>query len=361
MNDYSRSPVVSVSGTNHPLRKEHDAPRSSVNTQGGINRPLRDFPKNIGIIFLIEEDSKHSFDKLSCSHLLLQINNNQKLFNFKLIEIGKGKLKDITVRSDELVAWEGEFTSKLDELITRIKNVKDYPRWNIDYWLGITNLTINYGSDNNLWSGSYYLVWNSNELTKNAQIINPLNTTNEIMGMVSSKFWEKKNSPPSVFEFISIASFMCSLHFLSREYEANLEGHSTSGCIFDHTLSTKYSRISTSNPFVCGPCQAKIQILERIIRRRHSNDVPSLLDNVKEILSRRWMGSQSEIDSPIYNLKKNYKYDVEKNSGYYKGFREKFKESVSDKLADWTLGNVLSGVIGGLIVVLFFLVFKIKI
>jgi hypothetical protein len=359
MDNSCKDPIDTDRGIDRPLGEIHDAQRSSTNINDGIERPLRDFPKNIGIIYLVEKESKHSFDEVSCSHLLLQINNNQKIFNFKLIDIGRGKLSHIALTPDQPVSWEGQFTSKLYELITRIKSVNDYRKWNIDYWLGITNLTIN-STDENFWRHSYYLVWNSNAISKDGKLEKATDTRDEIMGMVTSKSWEKKNSPPSVFEFISIASFMCSLHFLNKEYGGNLEGHSTSGCIFDHTLRTNYLRISTSNPFVCSPCQTKLESLERIIRGRHYNNVPSLLDNVNKILSRKWMGSQSEINSPIYNLKKNYKYDVEKNSGYYKGIREKFKESVADKLADWTLGNVVGGIIGGLLVVLFYVVFKIK-
>jgi hypothetical protein len=85
-----------------------------------------------------------------------------------------------------------------------------------------------------------------------------------------------------------------------------------------------------------------------------------LSQQIEEILTKEWMGSPANRDTPFYNLQKMYKYDIDHNSGFYKGWKEKFRESVSEKLAEWTLGNILGGIIGGIIVVIFFALFKIK-
>ena len=55
-----------------------------------------------------------------------------------------------------------------------------------------------------------------------------------------------------------------------------------------------------------------------------------------------------------------YKYDIDRNSGFYKDWMEKFRESVSNKLAEWTIGNILGGTIGGIVAVIFVTIFKIK-
>jgi hypothetical protein len=57
-------------------------------------------------------------------------------------------------------------------------------------------------------------------------------------------------------------------------------------------------------------------------------------------------------DSPIYNLKKNYKYGIDKHNGFYKNRIEKFQDSVMDNLPQWIVGTIITGIITGILVIL---------
>jgi hypothetical protein len=64
-----------------------------------------------------------------------------------------------------------------------------------------------------------------------------------------------------------------------------------------------------------------------IIKDKYDIDL-SLSDDVNVIFSGEWMGSPEKRDSPIYNIKKNYGYDLYCNSGFYKKPLEQFIDSI---------------------------------
>ena len=64
------------------------------------------------------------------------------------------------------------------------------------------------------------------------------------------------------------------------------------------------------------------------------------------------MGTPDERNTPLFNLKKDYKYDIDRNSGLYKNFFEKFRDGIVDNLPQWIIGTLISGIIGGLLIIL---------
>ena len=66
----------------------------------------------------------------------------------------------------------------------------------------------------------------------------------------------------------------------------------------------------------------------------------------------RMDGKSRKRESRIYNLKKNYRYDIDKNSGFYKNRIEKCHDSVMDKLPQWIVGIIITGIITGILVIL---------
>jgi hypothetical protein len=72
------------------------------------------------------------------------------------------------------------------------------------------------------------------------------------------------------------------------------------------------------------------------------------------------LGDLEQDDSPFNNLKKIYKYDINRNSGFNKRLREKFRDSIIDKSAEWTIGTVIIGVITGIVGVFLYLLFGVK-
>jgi hypothetical protein len=65
------------------------------------------------------------------------------------------------------------------------------------------------------------------------------------------------------------------------------------------------------------------------------------------------MGNPKKRDSPFFNLKKIYKYDIDRNSGYYKKATEKFRDSIVDNSAQWIVGSLIGAIIAGLVAVVF--------
>lgn len=54
------------------------------------------------------------------------------------------------------------------------------------------------------------------------------------------------------------------------------------------------------------------------------------------------MGGPKDRDTPVYNLKKIYNNDIDRNSGYYKRWTEKIRYSIQDNTAPWIVGGLIS-------------------
>ena len=57
--------------------------------------------------------------------------------------------------------------------------------------------------------------------------------------------------------------------------------------------------------------------LEDIIHNNTSKNI-KFCEGINKILAREWMGDAEKKDSPLYNIKKNYGYDINRNSGFNK-------------------------------------------
>ena len=49
-------------------------------------------------------------------------------------------------------------------------------------------------------------------------------------------------------------------------------------------------------------------------------------------------------DSPLYNIKKNYGYDINRISGFNKKWWEIIRDSILENSAGWVLGTLVSGI-----------------
>jgi hypothetical protein len=72
--------------------------------------------------------------------------------------------------------------------------------------------------------------------------------------------------------------------------------------------------------------------LEAKIRNQVGGEL-HLCQDIRRILSRRCMGNINKINSPIFNLKRNYGYDVDRNSGFYKSPWGKVIDSIIENSA----------------------------
>ena len=64
------------------------------------------------------------------------------------------------------------------------------------------------------------------------------------------------------------------------------------------------------------------------------------------------MGDIEKKDSALYNIKKNYGYDINRNSGFNKKWWETIRDSIMENIAQWVLGSLVCGVITGILVLL---------
>ena len=103
----------------------------------------------------------------------------------------------------------------------------------------------------------------------------------------------------------------------------------------------KHIRILLSNPYLCGVCKERLLDLQEIIKKKEHKEL-SLWEDINRVLCRQWMGSPEKRDSPIYNLKKTYGYDLDHNSGFYKSTLERFRDNISNNIAEWTVGGIIA-------------------
>lgn len=57
-------------------------------------------------------------------------------------------------------------------------------------------------------------------------------------------------------------------------------------------------------------------------------------------------------DSPLYNIKENYGYDINRISGFNKKWWEIIRDSILENTAGWVLGTLVSGIITGILILL---------
>jgi hypothetical protein len=311
--------VKNIKAVNMPESAEQysDQPREKKNH----------LPKRVGIVFVEELPTKNSlnnrlrenkskiklnFDQFAFAHLFLQLNKSQRLFDFQIVSPSELNGFDLPKNSGtDILNWFIDQIQKFEE-------IKRNKKYGIDYWLGITS--------EQLWEDNLFCQGKLSE--------------DKWIWVITSHDWEKKYCPPSLFEYLISLIIMCCLNTLSHEYNGSLYQHevdTTSGCIFENTQLKTYRRISVSNPLLCFKCKEQIQDLDNKIKNKTGI---SLKDEVDNILSKEWMGSLEKRDSPIYNLKRNYKYNIDLHSGFYKTQWEKFRDSITEKSAEWIIGGI---------------------
>jgi hypothetical protein len=153
--------------------------------------------------------------------------------------------------------------------------------------------------------------------------------------IITSRGWEKDRSPPSLFEYLAATVFRCAIESLTGEFQdeelekldalQTRQGHTqvTRGCIFD--LTHRCTSVSIFK--LCFDCMKKLSLLEKSIKVKGHD--AELVRDVCAILSKEWMGTTEKQDSPLYNLKRIFRYDVDRNSGFNKGFWEKFRDNIN--------------------------------
>jgi hypothetical protein len=216
------------------------------------------FPKRVGIIFLeklekVEFKRKYklmhpglAFEQVACAHLILQMNSIQSLFDFQIITLFEDEDKEFHINKEEVTLDNfdkeiAKMEKKADD-DNKKNNKKKFK--NIDYWIGITSKAI---IDHEGHDGHFLAT-----LTENGE-------SQKLVGLITSKDWNKNFSPPSLFEYIALSVFICGIFFFNYDYKGSLRPHKDKGCIFDYTYYKPNKRISISNPGLCIGCNEKLR------------------------------------------------------------------------------------------------------
>lgn len=124
---------------------------------------------------------------------------------------------------------------------------------------------------------------------------NYFQTSNGFLSIVALGGWRRSMAPPSILEFIQIFVLRSALFALVPELTSHL---GTRGCVMDFSAKLSDVRQHVLLGYICHEC-------ESTIKRRYPNLVPEL----REFLSKRWLGDPANPASPAAVVSK-LKHDL---------------------------------------------------
>lgn len=135
---------------------------------------------------------------------------------------------------------------------------------------------------------------------------------------ITTDMWEKYFSPPSLFEYV-LHCVAASLLFMHRSL--NLDSHTdTRGCVLDYTRLKSDDRIDIALGYICD---ADCEQIEKQLGVDYR-------EQMRLIVSRKWIGAVSELNSVAYDLKHFFRFDIDRDSGLNKTFWERIRTKLDD-------------------------------
>lgn len=234
--------------------------------------------KKIAVLFL----SEPTFDKHACEFMILNLNKIQSCFEFEFPEF-------------ETPPSSSTDYSRLEDLFSRfhetLEDLERRGKTRGDYYVGIASV----GMGENLF---WYIEKNTTIITTNG--------------------WEKLFSPPSLFEYLIHALTAALVQMISATETTTFLGshRETRGCLMDYTYYKKDDKVDISLGYICDECRTQINSVL-------GKEVALCIEKMS---SRNWIGEVENIGSVAYDLKKFFKVDLNKDTGFSKSFWEKAKE-----------------------------------
>ena len=297
------------------------------------------FKKNVGIVFLENINNQDewspnlNFEQDACSYFLLQMNPVQDIFDFQIVTpffdeyYTQDQFKKefsvpvVTSYHKKSAAERRKLENWFNKIIGTIQ--KYSKAMDIDYWMFITSEQLS-------------LNWNF------------CNNDSKTAWLITSHAWQRSYSPPSLFEYLAITIFTCSLYALALEFDRkdhNSHYSSTKGCIFDFTRHKPFRRILVSNPQICMDCLNHFNHIQQTIVVQTQKQV-DLVSSIERVLDSGWIGTKENKNSPHFILKKNYGFDLNENSGFNKTLKEKIRDFIMEhqilSLIVTVIGTVLA-------------------
>jgi hypothetical protein len=158
--------------------------------------------------------------------------------------------------------------------------------------------------------------------------------------LVTTDRWDKDYSPPSVYEYL--LNSICALLIL-MDKPIGLDTHmATRGCALDYTAFKDDTKIDAALGYLCDECKEKIVAAKG----------PDFLNEFNKMINRAWVGNIDDADSVAYNLKRYFRFNIDKDSGFNKTFWERTKDHLTE-VPEKILFVLISGVIGAILGTLF--------
>jgi hypothetical protein len=264
--------------------------------------------KKCDIFFL----SKLDIDKYACKFAILKLNSVQNIFEFEFPDLRKYEMSIKDFFPEEKFCESKTLFDSFSKLI--VKYLEKSAENKADYFVGITEVGIDKGED---------LFW----------------ITDKDKAIITTKGWQKNFSPPSVFVYLvqSLASVLVVLSSNAESKTPIHEHQNSRGCIFDYAWDKKDNKVDVSLGYICDECKS---LIETALGHQ-------FLSTIEDLCSTKCLGDIETKGSPAYELKKFFRVDIEKDSGFNKTRWEKAKEVLSR----WT-EQILIGTIGGILIAL---------
>lgn len=141
--------------------------------------------------------------------------------------------------------------------------------------------------------------------------------------IITTDIWDKHFSPPSLFEYLMHCIYTCliysqvkSTEVTDEQLKINIGSHmDTRGCIADFTRQKYDDRVDIILGYICEEHQIEI-------KKYYGEEY---LKDLKYVLERNWIGDLKTKNSPAFNLKHVFKFDIFKDSGFDKTFWDNIK------------------------------------
>ena len=250
--------------------------------------------------------SKPNFNEFALKYFFLSLNSIQSTYEFVFPEINTYFYDEETYTDDDLL-------SSFKEVRKRI-TFEGQP----NYFINIVQSRI---------EGNLFFVCQSN------------------VAFITTDVWERLFSPPSLFEYLlhCIGATLIAMH-----PKLNLSSHTeTRGCALDYTRFKMDDRVDISLGYLCDDCRQTIS----------GGAGPHYLKDISIIISRNWIGDINSFDSVAHNLKRFFRFDVNKDSGFNKTFWEQAKEHFVEIPKEF-LVVLISATIGAAVALLFAKIFE---
>jgi hypothetical protein len=241
--------------------------------------------------------SKPNFDEYAFKYFILSLNTIQSTFEFVFPEIEE--------------YYYSKDSYSFNSLFSGFKKVRRKTEFEgkTSYFINIITSEI---------EDDYYVFCDSN------------------IAFVTTNLWEKYYSPPSLFEYVLN---MIVVSILNMHPTLNLPPHmETRGCALDFVADKPNACVDISLGYLCDEC--KKEIIDK--------SGFCFLTDIQTMLSGDWIGNIESFDSVAYNLKRFFKFDINKDSGFNKSFWEKAKESFPEIPKELIVG-LLSAIIGAVV------------